>query len=443
MSRTEPAGENRNRELREPPRNTRITGHFDVLVIGGGPAGVSAAICSARQGAKTALIERFGAVGGMSTVGMMSTWCGKRPRNTFAEEIINRSTVDGWDGQEGEIDHERLQLAYLEMIEEANVHLQLYTLATEPVLDGQTIKGVITESKTGRSAVLADIVIDASGDGDIAARAGVPFVLGRESDNKMQPMTLMFKVGGLDPERSVFFGGPRDYKQVPRGEAQKLAFDELPFPMGFLCVRPAAKHGLATCNITRTLLVDGTNAADLTKAHIECRKQISAVVEFLRKSIPGYEHCFLIGTGAMIGVRETRHFRGEYTLHEDDLLGGKVFDDWAVASANFLMDVHNMTGKGWLDESVRETKQPPSSGYTIPYRSFIPKQIDNLLLAGRNISGTHLAHASYRVMSTCANMGQAVGIAAALCKKHHVTPRKLDAKLVQNVLRTYGIEPDR
>lgn len=142
----------------------------------------------------------------------------------------------------------------------------------------------------------------------------------------------------------------------------------------------------------------------------------------------------------MIGVRETRHFEGEYTITEEDILEARVFDDWAVTRAHFNFDVHNLSGSG-LDETGMQKKFPQQKGYTIPYRCFVPKKVDNLLLAGRNISGTHMAHSNFRVMPICANMGQSVGIAAALCARDGITPRELNVKKLQDILMEQGIKP--
>ncbi|MCL5072360.1 MAG: FAD-dependent oxidoreductase [Actinobacteria bacterium] len=422
----------------EKEKQIPIKEKVDVLVVGSGPAGFSAAINSARLGASTLLVEQFGSVGGVSTTGLMSEWCGKNYVGTWAE-ILNRAKIN--DDTMIAIEHERLKLLYLDMLEEAGANLKLYTYASDAIVEDKKIKGIITESKSGREAIMAKIVIDASGDGDIAAHAGAKFFKGRESDGKMQPMTLMFKIAGVDFNRAIFLSVPHSKYETPFGDIQEIAARELPFPLGYIVLHRSPQAGLVTCNITRALDVDGTNADDLTKAHIECQKQIKIIIEFIRKYVPGYENCFLIDTGAMIGVRETRHFIGEYILKEEDIIKGEIFDDWVVARAHYLLDIHNLTGKGWLDDSVRLKKGPPESGYTIPYRCLVPKEIDGLLLAGRNISGTHVAHSSYRVMSICANTGQAAGIAAALCIKENVNPRNLEVGKIQQILKKQGVEP--
>jgi glycine/D-amino acid oxidase-like deaminating enzyme len=430
----------------EPARQIPVKAKVDVLVVGGGPAGFSAAVCAARQGAKTMLIEQTGDVGGVATSGLMSHWTGNT-RGGFYEEILELSqdcSYISFSQAHGStrqiINPERLKTVLLEILEEAGVILQLYTFACEAVLDGNRIVGVITESKSGREAIRANVVIDASGDGDIAAKAGVPYRKGRESDGKMQPMTLMFKVAGVDNKRAPFPGGFEDSTDVPKGNLQTLGKQHLPHPAGHVLLYRTTLPGVVTCNMTNSIGVDGTKTEDLTKAHIECRKQMDEIVEFLREFVPGFETCYVISSASTIGVRETRHFEGEYTLTEHDILNARLFDDWAVTKAHFNFDVHNLTGAG-LDETGVQKHFSQPMGYTIPYRCFVPKKVDNLLLAGRSISGTHRAHSNYRVMPICANIGQAVGTAAAMSVKKSVTPRELDVKELQFALLKQGVEP--
>ena len=188
-----------------------------------------------------------------------------------------------------------------------------------------------------------------------------------------------------------------------------------------------------TCNMTNVTQVDGTKAEDLTKAQLVCRKQIPIIVDFLRKYAPGYENCYLLTAAATIGVRETRHFKGLYTLTAEDILEARVFPDWVVAKAHFNFDIHNTVGAG-LDANGSQAKFTQRKHYTIPYRCLVPEKVDGLLLAGRIISGTHKAHSNFRVMPICALMGQAAGIAAALCASRNIEPRALPATDIQTKL---------
>jgi ribulose 1,5-bisphosphate synthetase/thiazole synthase len=420
----------------EKEHSIPVAASVDVLVLGGGPAGFSAAVNAAREGVKTMLVEQAGDIGGVSTTGLMSHWTGSTSGG-FYDEILER-THDSSEHGRHIINPERLKTVYLDMLEEAGVRLRLYTLVSEPILEGNKLAGVVIESKSGREAVLAKVVIDATGDGDIACKAGAPYIKGREEDGKMQPMTIMFKVAGVDYTRAVFPGGFEDTIQIPKGEIQALGKEHLPSPAGHVLLYKSSLPGIVTCNMTNCIDVDGTNADDLTRATILCRRQMHKIVDFLREFVPGFENCYLISSASIIGVRETRHFKGEKTLTSEDILEARVFDDWAVTKASFNFDVHNITGSG-LDETGVQKKFPQKKGYTIPYGCFVPQKIDGLLLAGRNISGTHLAHSSYRVMPICANMGQSTGIAASLCVKKGIEPRQLQVKELQKRLTELGV----
>ncbi len=432
----------------EPARRIPVVAEADVLVVGGGPAGFAAAVNAARQGARTYLFEQSGAVGGVATTGLMSHWTGNT-RGGFYEELLERA--NDWHGDEAALrlrnwparqlmNPEKLKTVMLEMLAEAGVILRLYSFASAPLLEGNRVAGVITESKSGREAWRAKVTVDASGDGDIAAQAGVPFHKGRESDGKMQPMTLMFKVAGVDTDRAVFPNQFEETFPVPAGDLQQLGREQLPPPAGHVLLYQSTLPGVVTCNMTNCTGVDGTSVADLTRAEMLCRKQIDRIVRFLREYVPGFENCFLISSASQIGVRETRHFQGEYTLTEEDVLAARVFPDWAVTKAHFNFDVHSLDSSG-LDPTGAQDGFRQTAGYTIPYRCFVPQKVDQLLLAGRNISGTHLAHSNFRVMPICANMGQAVGIAAALCAKGGIRPRDLEVQELQAILREQGVCP--
>jgi hypothetical protein len=437
----------------EPARQIPIQHEVDVLVAGAGPAGVAAAICAARQGARTLLVEQAGAVGGMATTGLMSHWTGNTSHIGLYGEILQRAQ----DCDEPQIiNPEKLKTVLLEMLcsppamrvpgeaggeHDTGVRLQLHTFASDVILQGNILQGIVTESKSGRAAIMAKIIVDATGDGDIAAKAGVPFQKGREGDGKMQPVTLMFKVAGVDTGRVVkFVGGFEDTYDTPLGDIQTLAKQHLPFPAGHLLIYRTSLPGVVTCNMTNCIEVDGTQAEDLTRAELVCRSQLEPIVKFLREYVVGFEGCYVISTASNVGVRETRRFEGEYTLTEEDILNARVFEDWAAPQAHFNFDIHNLSGSG-LDATGVQKHFAQSKHYTIPYRCFLPRKIDCLYLAGRNISGTHKAHSNYRVMPVCVMMGQAVGTAAALCVRQNKLPRELDVRELQAILAAQGVKP--
>ena len=405
----------------------------DVLVLGSGPAGFAAAYTAAKNGAKVVLVEQCGDVGGISTTGLMSHWTGSCGSPLY-HEILRRSAEKNEGGLKGKItaniDPEKLKTLYLEMLYEAGVEVLLYTFALDAICDGDEVLGATVANKSGITDIYAKVVIDATGDGDIAAKAGAEFILGRETDNKMQPATLMFKVGGVDYSRAVFLASFESTWQTEKGELQALAREHIPYPAGHILTYRSTLPGVVTCNMTNAIDIDGTKAEDLTKATITCRNQMEDIVKYLREFVPGYENCFIISSASLIGVRETRHFKGKYTLNEQDILEARVFDDYVVKDAHFNFDVHNITGAG-LDKTGVQHKFGQSKGYTIPYGCLLPEGVEGLLLSGRNISGTHIAHSNYRAMPICVGIGEAAGVAAALAVKKGVSPREITAAEIQ------------
>ena len=423
------------RYISMPATQIPVSREVDILVLGAGPAGCAAAIMAARNGARTLLVDALDVPGGMTTTGMMSHYTGTVDSRLY-EEVLRENALKN-HFRKGErtvqIDPENQIVTWIEMLEKAGAEMLMYTVACEPIMEGECIKGVIVQNKTGRSAILAKVVIDATGDGDIAALAGAEYYMGRETDGSMQPATLMFKVAGVDMERAVFPGSFETKVETPKGELQALARELLPHPAGHVLLYKSPVPGVVTVNMTNVILVDGTKAEDLTQAEIVCRKQIPAIVDFLHEYVPGYENCYVIAAGSLMGVRETRHFKGLYTLTEQDILARRVFEDWIVKGAEFNFDVHNMTG-GSLDATGMQEKFPKNTKYTIPYRCLVPEKIHGLLLAGRNISGTHMAHSNYRVMPICIAMGEGAGVAAALAIRRGIDVRDVDAREVQKHL---------
>lgn len=414
--------------------NVEEKGEYDVIVAGSGPAGVGAAISAGRHGAKTLLIESLGKIGGISTSGMMSHFTGSVGSKLYREILTRAGKNNQFDKSLTHvIDPEFLTLTYIQTLEEANVDILLYTTVVDAVMDGNTVKGVVCYNKGGFCFYSAKVVIDATGDGDVAKKADVEYFKGRESDGAMQPATLMFKIAGVDNKRAVFPGAFEALVDTPKGELQSLGKKILPFPTGHVLLYESTIPGIVTCNMTNAIGIDGTYAEDLTKAEIICRKQIPEILKFLREYAPGYENCYLIGTASLIGIRETRHFKGVQTINEKDILEARQFDDYIVFDAKFEFDVHNITGSG-LDESGCQKHFGQKNGYTVPYGCLVPEKIDGLLLSGRNISGTHLAHSSFRSMPICLALGEAGGIAAALAVQNGINVREVKAKDIQKYL---------
>ncbi len=430
----------------EKEKKLPIIDEVDVLVLGGGPAGFGAAVSAGREGARTMLVEQTTDIGGVATSGLMSHWTGKTQGGIYGEildatfNMYNSNLKMDMVEEKVIIDHETLKTKMIEMLEEAGVIIRLYTFACDAIVENNTIKGVIVEGKSGREAILAKVVIDCTGDGDIAAKAGGEYYKGREEDGLMQPMTLMLQVAGVDLSKIKYVTGFEETYEVPEGDIQLLARKHISSPAGHVLIYPSVFPNAVTLNMTNIIGVDGTNTEDLTKAYIVTRKQIPEIMKFLREHVPGFENSYVFKTASQIGVRETRHFKGMKTITKEDIEQARIFEDWAVAKAHFNFDVHNITGAG-LDETGCQKHFTQTKHYTIPYGCFVPLKIDNLLLAGRNISGTHMAHSNYRVMPICANMGQATGVAAAICCRNEIKPRELDVKELQARLMELGVRP--
>ena len=412
------------------------TKDYDVIVAGSGPAGVAAAIMAGRHGVKTLIVESLGRLGGISTAGMMSHFTGNVGNKLYHEVLEKAAQKNHFNKgvKTIKIDPEFLTLTYIEMLEDAGVDILLYTTVCDVLMEEKTVKGIICHNKDGFCAFYAKVVIDATGDGDVAYQSGVPYILGREHDGKMQPATLMFKVGGVDMEKAVFPGSFETLVPTEKGELQALAKEKLPAPAGHVLLYQSTIPGIVTCNMTNVTDIDGTKSEDLTRAEIICRKQMPEIVKFLREYVPGYKNCYIIGSASLIGIRETRHFEGMNTITEQEIAEAVQHKDYVVYDAHFNFDVHNITGSG-LDKTGCQRKFNQTKGYTIPYGCLVPKEIDGLLLSGRNISGTHMAHSNFRAMPICMGIGEAAGIAAAISVIQDKKVRDVNVKDVQKILR--------
>ena len=419
----------------EKQRELEIKGEYDVIVCGSGPAGIGAAVTAGRNGAKTLLLEQNGTVGGVATSGLMSHFTGDCNSKIY-REVLKRQ-ADARIYQKGEItttiEPDVLMNVYFDMLKEANVDVLLYTFVCDTITEDGALKGVIVENKSGRSVYLSKVIIDATGDGDVAYKAGAEYFKGREKDEKMQPATIMFKLGGVDYERAVFPPSFETEVSTEKGELQSLARKILPYPAGHVLLYKSTLPGVVTVNMTNCTDVDATKAEDWTRATIVCRSQLSKIVNFLREYAPGYENCYIVSSAPFLGIRETRHFKGLYSITENDILEAKVFDDYVVKDAHFNFDIHNIDGSG-LDKNGSQKNFTQNKGYTIPYRCLVPEKVDNLLLSGRNISGTHIAHSNFRAMPICMGIGEAAGAAATLAVKKECKVREINAEEIRKII---------
>ncbi|MHC4712697.1 MAG: FAD-dependent oxidoreductase [Planctomycetota bacterium] len=424
---------------REEAQEIPVRAEVDVLVAGGGPGGLGAAVAAARAGAHPLVIEAQGCLGGQATAALVVTWSDSW-RGGLYGEICDRLREKGAITRErsGGTDVETVKRLFDEMIVEAGAHVLFNATAVAPIVEDGAVKGAIIESKSGREAVLAKRVIDATGDADLAARAGCPFEKGRTGDGSLQPCSLMFRMGGVDKGRALEVHSFEDNVALPNGGAQDLAKlyserGDLPefvrHTLVYFC--PAADQVMI--NMTNIAGVDATKVADVSRAYLTLRKQIPAIARFLRAEMPGFEKAFVLDSGWLLGVRETRRIVGSYQLTKEDVIEGRRFED-GIGQAFFAVDIHDVKG----DRGT--TVEKPRRHYEIPYRCLIPTDVENLLVAGRPISATHEAHASLRVIPICIGIGQAAGTAAAVSIEERKTPRKLDGAALKKKLKSLGVE---
>jgi hypothetical protein len=438
------------------------------VVAGGGPAGLGAAIGAARQGASTLLIERNGCLGGTATAAMMTTFnCPVDRLSGFSREMVARLLKEGgaWEGPTIPFDPEKFKEVALAFVEEAGARLLLYSWVTDPlVIDGK-VHGVTVQNKSGRQAILGGVVVDATGDADLAARAGAEVVKGRESDGKMRPMTILFRMGGVDIERVVEYARahPDQFTADPsfqildaEGGVVRLSgfFDlvaaarargELDKDCHYVRFEGVnVKRGTIFVNSTRVYGVDGTNAWDLTRAEVEARQQMKQVAAFIQREIPGCEKAYVIDASSSIGVRETRRIRGPFVLTEEDILAHKTYEDtvakiWRFHAAG--RDWHSPDGgEGSSSNLVYRTAVTPLNWFEIPYRCFLPNGVQGLLVGGRTLSQTHQADMWTRGMYCCMVTGQVAGTAAALATQSRVEPSALDVRMLQDALAAQGVD---
>lgn len=422
--------------------NIGVRARYDVIVAGAGPAGICAAVAAARNGAKVALVERYGVVGGNLTVGYVGPILGMVGKGTMRDELVRLLGVPYNDmiGITGKAhDFERAKLVLAEFVSHENIDVYLQSAVYDVVKEGDAVRGLILATNEGHFALMAKVVVDATGDAVVSYLAGADIEKGRE-DGLMQPVTLEFTIDGVDERKGVICIG--DVDEVKLGDERFLDYCKrcadnglLPRHLAAVRLHPTINSGERQVNTTQENGVDITEVESIFKADLALRRQIELLMNFLRNNLPGYENCRCKSSGDTTGVRETRRVMGDYVITAEELAAGCRFDDAIVHKAEFIVDIHNPAGAGQAEEKIQYCKP-----YDLPYRCFVPRKVENLYTAGRCISGTHRAHASYRVMSICMAMGEAVGIAASLCAKEGCSPRELDVKHLQQVMTDKGIE---
>jgi hypothetical protein len=425
-----------------PARSVPVLTECDVLVCGAGPAGVTAAIAAARHKLNVVLVERWCFAGGMGTAAMVNIWhtSDRQKRVIFGiiGEVIDRGVKAGLCKQYAhfpkqhethEYQVEGLKFILDQMLAEAGVRTYFSLPAGHVLVEGDAIQAVLCETKTGAKAIRAKMFIDATGDGDVAARAGVPFDFGRHSDGKVQGMTLMYRLTDIDPRNASKI----DQAAIVKLMEQERDAGRLP-PFGALSLGYYVTGGHPNMNPAAGNPLD---EADLTRCLMQTRRQMYAYVDFWRKHAPGFENAKVVASGACLGVRESRRFRCLKRLTAEDVLNTRKHDD-AVGHGFWMIDIHDPKGSGyttWLEGKYL----PAGKSYHIPYGMMVPEKVSNLLIAGRCASSTHEAHASVRLMSHCGVMGQGAGTAAALALESGKTPAAVDMPALRRTLQADGV----
>ncbi|MBB5984788.1 FAD-dependent oxidoreductase [Sphingobium lignivorans] len=431
----------------EPGRTIPVWRETEVLVCGGGAGGVAAAVAAARNGARVLMIERDTTLGGTGPRSFVTEYHQAFFTGGIMKEVIERLRAVGGadpDLEDGHFavpfDPEILKFVLAEIVEGAGVEVLTRTWVTDAIIEDGAVKGVIIENKGGRQAILADIVIDATGDADIAARAGAPM----QDYNPPQPMVMLFQIGGVDYTRSQDRKGRTELVKAAK-DAGLLSDDLYLDNFSNFGIAPSTREGqMGYIYGVRVLRRDPYDADDLTDAEIRAREGVRAFIPFLR-TVPGFEQAFLIKAAPMIGVRDSRRILGDYTLTREDILGGIFHPDDIFKRYHRLPDtpgfVRHPTDGSETTAAFREKLAKSTmvtSVFGVPYGCLLPQTLENLLVAGKTVSMSYEAHSRCRQIPDCMAFGQAAGTAAALACRHGVSLRKVDIEELQALLIAQG-----
>ena len=444
--------------MQEPARTLPVYGEFDVVVVGGGPAGLAASVSAAKHGASLLLVERYGFLGGMGTAGGVTNFAGlygrkngemRRVVHGVVDELLERLAAMGGlnapqDGMQGRIrvqsyDISSLKCAADQMLVDAGVQILFHAFAAAVVMQSSKIQALVVETKSGRLAIRASQFIDCSGDADVAHFAGVPYETGDGHGSGLYP-TTMFRVGHVDALKALAAVGEFAAINSIMAQAQVDKPGQYQFPREGAILRPQKNPTEWRANVTQVAnkqgkAMDATDAQQLSNGELEGRRQIAEYFNFLKHEVPGFANSSIVDIAAQIGVRETRRIQGAYALTGDDILTSCRFDD-AIGINAWPMELHSVGRIDW---------QFPINGDStdgriyndLPWRMLVPKKVDNLLVAGRCASMTHEGQSAARVSGACFVMGQAAGTAAAMLTGSQTTA-DVDTRALQKLLLQDG-----
>ena len=432
----------------EERRETPVLGEYEVVVLGGGPAGIAAAASAGRSGRSTIVIERYGFLGGAGTAAGLANFCGLHAKvagehrqvvHGICDDILDRLERLGGLSQPHALFQDRIQaqaydisaykIAADELLLSSEVKLLFHALAVSVSKSKNKVEALIVETKSGRGAILGQVFIDCSGDGDLAAWAGAPYEIGDGKGGMLYPST-MYRIGGVDPQKAG-----KAWELIPQ-LMEKAEREGRRFPRKKPIVRPQPNPTEWRANLTQIRNPDGSavsgiNAEELSFGEVEGRRQCRDTFEFIREVTPGFERAYIAEIAPQIGIRETRRMRGEYMLTEDDVLDCADFPD-SIGVNGWPVEEH-------VAGSVEFRFQRKPRGFNqLPYRMIIPLGIENLLVAGRCASMTHGGQSAARVSGPCFAMGQAAGTAAHLALRDGVPARTLEVELLKKTLEADG-----
>lgn len=416
--------------------------NYDLIVAGGGLTGVAAAVSAAREGLSVLLVEKEGSLGGAMTNSLvypfMPYWT-KDPKTEekkfLSDGIFSemRKRHEKYNTSDSLLNFkpEYFKFTLDEMITEAGVDVLFHGMIFEVLTDNKEIKFIKVAAKSGVIELQSKFFIDATGDGALFYLAGCEYQTGRDADGLCQPMTTCFRISGVDIEQFKI-----DKPMLQERYKQEQAEGKIKNPRENLLVFLKIGEGILHFNTTRIIKLDPTDTFAVSKAEIMAREQIAEVDDFLKRNSKAFKNSTIINIATEIGIRESRKLKGVHILTEEELKNCTVFED-SIALGNYDIDIHNPAGTGTSHYYFKD-----GDYYTIPYRSLLPKEYTNLLVAGRCLSATHEAQASVRIMPICACMGEAAGTAAAVALNTNTNAHTVDIHEVQNKLRKNGAAID-